>query len=325
MKKQNKLSYLCFLLCILLVMSSLVGCETPVSVEVTYVLSNGQENITETVTTMFGITKAPIPRRTNYIFSGWYQNEECTVPYDIKNAPKRDMTLYAGWIFDYERYINKADKILASTVEVTAELFSNSYYGSQTLARQSGSGVIVYESDLCYYVVTNNHVTYFSGQGNKDYSVKDIYERTYSATLLDASAEYDLALLSIRKIRDDETPLSVAEFADKNPPVSTICCAIGSPGGVRNRVTFGQILDLAAVDLENTGAKVSDVEFPVFSHDAPMDNGSSGGPIFDSNYELIGINYAAETAYDNFMEGFAIPVEKVRIFLNMSKIGKEFS
>ena len=214
---------------------------------------------------------------------------------------------------------------IASTVEVTAELFANSYYGSQPLERHSGSGVIVYESDVCYYVVTNHHVTYFSGKGNKGYSVKDIYERNYSATLLDTSADYDLALLSIHKVSDDETPLSVAEFADKNPPISTVCCAIGSPGGVRNRVTFGHILDLSAVDLENTGEKVSDVEFPVFSHDAPMDNGSSGGPIFDSNYELIGINYAAETAYDNFMEGFAIPVEKVRIFLNLSKIGKEFS
>lgn len=325
MKKQNKLSYLCFLLCILLVMSSLVGCETPVSVEVTYVLSNGQENVTETVTTMFGITKAPTPRRTNYIFSGWYQNEECTVPYDIKNTPKRDMTLYAGWIFDYERYINKADNILASTVAINANLRASTIYGSQTLAKQSGSGVIVYENDMRYYVLTNNHVIHFSSQGTKEYTVTDIYERTYSATLLNASAEYDLALLSIRKISDDETPLSVAEFADKNPSLSTMCCAIGSPGGVRNRVTFGQILALDVVELENTGVLVSNVSFPVFSHDAPMDNGSSGGPIFDSNYELIGINYAAETAYDNFMEGFAIPVEKVRIFLNMSKIGKEFS
>ncbi len=325
MKNRKRFSFLCVILCALL----LVGCtfgetETPASVEVTYVLGNGEQDVTEKVSTLLGIVKAPTPTRENYIFSGWYRNQACTQPYDLTVTPKKDMTLYARWVFDYETYINEAqERLLPSTVKVTAYTYSSNFFGTQITSSQSGSGVVIFEDRYYYYLLTNHHVTYLTSYGNKAYTVTDLYENEYDATLMYTSADYDLSLLRIQKSASYD-PLRVAKLASEDADVSGICVAVGSPGGIRNALTLGKIKDIREVTLSDTDKASSDVKFAVLWHTAPMDHGSSGGALFDDNYRLIGVNYAASTENEEFVEGYTVPASKVVEFLKFTALKEYF-
>lgn len=327
MKKRIPLTLILLLLCTFLC----VGCDfsgtgegTPVTVDVTYVLNNGEADITETVTTLFGIVKAPTPTRENYIFAGWYQNEDLTRPYDITVSPKKDITLYAAWYFDYENYVNTAwNEVLPSTVKITAYTYTSNFLGSQITSSKGGSGVVIYEDTNSYYVLSNHHVIYLTAGGNKGYTVTDLYEKEYDATLLYSSAEYDLALLRMQK-KSINTPLVVAPIATEGAQPTDICLAVGSPTGIRNVLTLGNIIKLKSVSISEVDKQSSNVTFPVLWHTAPIDSGSSGGALFDENYQLVGINYAVAFEDDTFLEGYAVPAEKIREFLNLTILSEYF-
>ena len=326
MQKKRIIRSLCLLLCAVLLCTSLCACtETPISVSVTYVLGNGDEDITQTVFTALGIVMPPTPTRENYIFDGWYTDKALTRRYDIASALKRDTTLYAGWTFDYAAFINSAsDDFLPFSVQVNAYTYVADFFSTKITSSQTGSGVIIYENETSYFILTNNHVTYLTANGNKSYKVKDAYENEYAATLHYSSAEYDLALLAITK-NSSNKPLSVVTLASEVAQNAEICCAVGTPGGVRNAITFGKITDTKSITVSDTDIRSSNVTFPVFIHTAPIDHGSSGGPLLDGLGHLIGINYACEFSGDDFSEGYAIPLQRVLEFLDMTQIGIYFS
>ena len=328
MKRRILIPLLILLLCTLF----FVGCdisdigsgETPLTVDVTYVLNNGEADITETVTTLIGIVKTPTPKKENYIFSGWYQNKALTRPFDINTALKSDLTLYAAWTFDYETYVNSAKNLLLpATVKIDAYTYTSGIFSTTITSSRSGSGVVVYKDNKYYYVLTNNHVTYLTAGGNKAYTVTDIYEKQYEATLLYASAEYDLSLLRI-KIDAMSTPLTVASFATEDALPGDICMAIGSPGGIRNSMTLGKIKLIRNVELSENEKDSSNVTFDVLWHTAPIDHGSSGGALFGDDFTLIGINYAAAVENDSFYEGYTVPISRVREFLRLTVLKEYF-
>ncbi len=51
----------------------------------------------QSVTTTKGLTYPEIPTRTGYVFTGWYEDSNCTQRYDFSATVTRDLTLYAGW------------------------------------------------------------------------------------------------------------------------------------------------------------------------------------------------------------------------------------
>ena len=63
----------------------------------------------------------------------------------------------------------------------------------------------------------------------------------------------------------------------------------------------------------------SNVTFDVIKHTAFINNGSSGGGLLNYNQELIGINFASSvnSTTEEFVTGYAIPIEKVREFLDI--------
>lgn len=315
---------LCTLFCVSCDLSDLGDGTVPLTVDVTYVLNNGEPDITETVTTLIGIVKTPTPKKENYIFSGWYQNKALTRPYDINTTPNSNITLYAAWTFDYETYINSARSLLLpATVKIDAYTYTSGIFSTTITSSRSGSGVIVYNDGKYYYVLTNNHVTHLTAGGNKAYTVTDIYEKEYDATLLYASAEYDLALLRI-KIDEFNLPLGVATFATEDALPGEICMAVGSPGGIRNTMTLGHIKLIRDVELTEDDQYSSNVTFDVLWHTAPIDHGSSGGALFGDDFTLIGINFAAAVENEVFYEGYTVPQSRVREFLRKTVLQEYF-
>lgn len=180
-----------------------------------------------------------------------------------------------------------------------------------------GSGTIISEDDDSYYILTNNHVIYYDGNSiGLEYKVTDAYMNTYYATLLKKSAEYDLAVLQIKK---GNQKLYVFEYED-NVNINDTCIAIGDPKGQISVCTIGKIKNYSLfnpIDDEELLVK-SNVCFEVYTHTAKINNGSSGGALLNEKLKLIGINFASAINKETqeFIKGYAIPINKALEFIN---------
>lgn len=184
-----------------------------------------------------------------------------------------------------------------------------------------GSGVIFKISDdgRTYYCLTNNHVTYIDPEFNVvSYKITDYKSNVYAGTLLHSSKDYDLSILKFTKSNDLKIDLMSLNLVKANPSVDQIVVSLGQPKGQKNTITIGKVKSYTNVAVEN-GKSDSDVKFKVIAHSAPIDRGSSGGVLINLDGEIVGINFAGSVdANDAFVEGYAIPCEKVIEFLNLN-------
>jgi serine protease Do len=154
-----------------------------------------------------------------------------------------------------------------------------------------GSGFVV---DPAGYVVTNNHVVAEADE----ISVVFNDDSTYEAKLVGRDTKTDLALL---KITGDH-PFPAVKFADSDTVrVGDWVIAIGNPFGLGSTVTAGIV-----------SARSRDIRAGPYDDflqlDAPINRGNSGGPSFNLNGEVIGINTAIfSPSGGNVGIGFAIP------------------
>jgi serine protease Do len=172
--------------------------------------------------------------------------------------------------------------------------------GPQTREAQSlGSGFIVSADG---YVVTNNHVVTPEGQGVVESITVTLPDGTeYPAKLVGKDAASDLAVLKITAGK----PLPFVKFGDSSKArVGDWVVAIGNPFGLGGTVTAGII---SAV-LRNTGQGGAYDRY--LQTDAAINQGNSGGPLFDMRGQVIGINRAIFSPSGGSVGiGFAIPAE----------------
>jgi serine protease Do len=136
-----------------------------------------------------------------------------------------------------------------------------------------GSGFII---DPAGYVVTNNHVI----DGADEITVILSDGTSLPATLVGKDDKTDLAVLKVNA----KKPLTVAKFGDSDKArVGDLVMAIGDPFGVGVTVTTG-IVSARNRDI-NSGPYDDFIQT-----DAPINRGNSGGPLFNMDGEVIGIN-----------------------------------
>lgn len=138
-----------------------------------------------------------------------------------------------------------------------------------------GSGFII---DKAGYVVTNNHVV----EGADKISVTLHDDTVLDAKLIGSDAKTDIALLKVETTRT-LTPVPWGN-SDK-VRVGDWALAIGNPFGLGGTVTLG-IISARARDIE--AGQYDDF----FQTDAAINRGNSGGPLFNVDGEVIGINTA---------------------------------
>lgn len=194
-------------------------------------------------------------------------------------------------------------------------LFGNRGGNSQTRQAQSlGSGFIISADG---YIVTNNHVV---APGNRNATVESITvimpDRTeYAATLVGRDAASDIAVLKIKANK----PLPFVEFGDSTSArVGDWVIAIGNPFGLGGTVTTG----IVSAIHRNTGQGGAYDRF--LQTDASINRGNSGGPMFDLNGNVIGINNAIiSPTGGNVGIGFAIPSEVAVPIVNTLRKGEK--
>ena len=176
-----------------------------------------------------------------------------------------------------------------------------------------GSGFIISADG---YVVTNNHVVSPTGRGTVEEITVTMPDGTeYEAELVGADAQSDLAVLKI----DRGEPFPFVRFGDSSQarPGDWVV-AIGNPFGLGGTVTSGII---SAV-YRNTGSGTAYDRY--IQTDASINRGNSGGPLFDMQGNVIGINNAIfSPSGGNVGIGFAIPAEIAAPIVAQLRQGEE--
>ena len=157
--------------------------------------------------------------------------------------------------------------------------------------RAQGSGFFVSADG---YAVTNNHVV----QGAQSVEVVLDDETRLEAEIVGTDPATDLALL---KVETDDTHPFVAWGASGDLQVGEWVVAIGNPFGLRATVTAG-ILSARSRDIRS-GPYDSFLQT-----DAAINSGNSGGPLFNAEGEVVGVNTAIFSPSGGSVGiGFAIP------------------
>ena len=177
--------------------------------------------------------------------------------------------------------------------EKRSERRSNRRHGEGSPRRygmSQGSGFFVSDDG---YIVTNHHVV---SNGSKFTVVTDDGEE-YSAELVGADSRTDLAVLKI----DADKEFAYVSFADDPVRVGEWVVAVGNPFGLGGTVTAGIV---SAHKRAIRSSRYDDF----IQIDAAVNRGNSGGPAFNLNGEVIGINnQILSPSGGNVGIAFAIP------------------
>ncbi len=159
-----------------------------------------------------------------------------------------------------------------------------------------GSGFII---DASGYIVTNNHVI----EGAEEITVRTQDNTEYKAKLIGHDPKTDLALLKI----DSPQPFPFVEWGDSDKArIGDWVVAIGNPFGLGGSVTAG-IVSARQRDI-NAGPYDDFIQT-----DAAINRGNSGGPMFDMDGKVIGINTAIFSPSGGSIGiGFALPASLAR-------------
>ncbi|GAB4036899.1 S1C family serine protease [Spirosoma gilvum] len=185
--------------------------------------------------------------------------------------------------------VNVAKKVSQSVVQIkvsgrstTQDAPKNNPPGRRSPGRGeseggTGSGFVISTDG---YIITNNHVV--AGANTIHVSLPDSNE--YEATLIGRDPATDIAVI---KIYADG--LKAIRFADsKQVQVGQIAIAVGNPYGFQYSLTAGVVSALGRTLRSESGRLIDDV----IQTDAALNPGNSGGPLVDSNGDVIGVNTA---------------------------------
>jgi len=155
------------------------------------------------------------------------------------------------------------------------------------------------------YAVTNNHVVDHA----KSVQVTSDDGTIYTAKVVGTDQKTDLALIKV----DGKKDFSFVKFADQPSRIGDWVVAVGNPFGLGGTVTAG----IVSANGRDIGAGPYDDYVQI---DAPINKGNSGGPAFDMNGNVIGVNTAIFSPSGGSVGiGFDIPAATAKLVVNQLK------
>lgn len=183
------------------------------------------------------------------------------------------------------------EKAAPSVVEITTEMATQNPFIGQYITSGAGSGVIV-SSDG--YIVTNNHVI----DSATSITVRTSDGEEYSATLVGTDSQTDLAVIKI-----DAANLTPATVSDSDKiSVGDLAVAIGNPLG-----EFGGTVTDGIISAKDRDITIDGQTMTLLQTSAAVNPGNSGGGLFNSSGNLVGIVNAKSSGSDIEGLAFAIP------------------
>ena len=173
--------------------------------------------------------------------------------------------------------------------------------GPESMPRGRGHNMITGQGSGFFisadgYAVTNNHVV----EKAESVQVTTDDGKTHNAKVIGTDPRTDLALIKV-----EDGPFPYVKLSDKSPRIGDWVLAVGNPFGLGGTVTAG-IVSARGRDI---GASAYDDFIQI---DAPVNKGNSGGPTFDTDGNVIGVNTAIFSPSGGSVGiAFAIPSDTV--------------
>jgi S1-C subfamily serine protease len=159
--------------------------------------------------------------------------------------------------------------------------------------------------DIAGHIVTNYHVI----AGASTVSVSFSNDESVKATIVGVDPSTDLAVLKVSTPPRGLNPLTLGRSSSVRVGDSVV--AIGNPFGYERSMTAGIVSAIGRVLQAPNDLAIDNA----IQTDAPINPGSSGGPLLNARAEVIGVNTQITTARGeggNVGVGFAVPVDTVR-------------
>ena len=240
------------------------------------------------------------------------------VPYTINGTPV-SITLGSTSVIEGANapaenvVVQVVEQNLAATVAVNSTVVETvqSFWGTyEQEFPGSGSGFIVGKNDTELLIATNNHVV----EGAKKIEVTFIDDTVLEAMIKGTDANADLAIIAVplKSITPETlTNIRIATLGDSEEVrLGEMAIAIG------NALGYGQSVTVGYISAKDRTINVEGNEIVALQTDAAINSGNSGGPLFNTKGEVIGINSAKYQATG--VEGmcFAIPISRAIPILN---------
>jgi len=208
--------------------------------------------------------------------------------------------------------------------------------GSTSVYSSAGSGVII---DLNKeagnaLIVTNYHVIYDADCDTATHISNSIYIYTYGAlnkystvtgkdeggdgiqaTFVGGAMDYDIAILKVEgsELLKNSAVSEAVIGNSETVQVGEKVFAIGNPDGAGMAVTNGIIsVESEYIAMTSTDGANREVSYRVMRTDAAINHGNSGGALFNTSGELIGITNAKNASEDVDNMGYALPITQVK-------------
>ena len=231
---------------------------------------------------------------------------------------------YSGDAKDLTDVSSIVDEVMPSIVAITntGTVTYNSFFGKQSQQSQScGSGIIVSEDDDYLYIATNNHVV----ADSEELTVQFDDDSVVKAEIRGTDPDDDLAVVRVKKAdlgKDTYSNIKIATIGDSDS------VAVGSPAiAIGNALGYGQSLTVGYISALNKEITINDTTINMIQTDAAINEGNSGGALFNLQGQVIGINSAKASNYNNNVEGmgYAIPISEALPIIQDIIDGKQTS
>ena len=189
-------------------------------------------------------------------------------------------------------YAQACEQVVGITTKVTTQNF----FGMTTSSAVSGSGFIISQDGN---IITNYHVIEYADKQKQPITVMLHDGTKYDATIVGTEESNDIAVLKI-----EATGLNAASIGDSDAiSVGETVYAVGNPlGELEFSMSTGHVSALDRVITTQESESVN-----MFQVDAAVNPGNSGGPVYNTRGEVIGVvtaKYRGDTVEGL---GFAIP------------------
>jgi S1-C subfamily serine protease len=197
-----------------------------------------------------------------------------------------------------------------SVAYITSTVYQQSFFFEMVPTRALGSGFLISPDGR---ILTNNHVI----SGSSKIEVRFSDGSRYIAKVLVADRADDLALIQI----DPKKKVPFLKLGDSDGlQVGQKVLAIGNPFGFSGTLTTGIVSSLGR-EIRNENSTLEGL----VQTDAAINEGNSGGPLLDSQGNVIGINTAIlAPSGGNIGIGFAMPINRAKAMLEDFRVGKSF-
>jgi S1-C subfamily serine protease len=197
-----------------------------------------------------------------------------------------------------------------SVAYITSTVYQQTFFFEVVPTRALGSGFLISDDGR---ILTNNHVI----SGSSKIEVRFSDGSRYTAKVLVADRADDLAMIQI----EPKKKLPYLKLGDSDAlQVGQKVLAIGNPFGFSGTLTTGIVSSLGR-EIKNENSTLEGL----VQTDAAINEGNSGGPLLDSQGNVIGINTAIlAPSGGNIGIGFAMPINRAKAMLEDFRTGKSF-